>query len=71
MNATTSRDIIQRLAALCDLSPDVRFGQLVAHLGFLAEDMYGRTLWDVEDDELLRVIERHHAELAQRQSNVA
>ena len=65
------QDIVQRLATLCELSPGVRFGQLVAHLGFLAEDMCGRTLGDIEDEDLLRVIERHRAELSQRESNLA
>jgi hypothetical protein len=31
----------------------------------------GRTLWDVDDEQLLQVIERHAAELSSRQSNVA
>jgi hypothetical protein len=42
-------DILRNLAVLCELSPDVRFGQLLANLGFLAEDMSDRTLWDIED----------------------
>lgn len=65
------QEILRRLASLSDLSPGVRFGQLVANLGFLAEDMGHRSLWDIEDEDLLRVIEKHHAELSQRQSNVA
>jgi hypothetical protein len=65
------QDILRRLASLCELSPDVRFGQLVTHLGFLAEDMGEPNLGDIQDEALLNVIERHRAELAQRQSNVA
>ncbi len=67
----TQQEILRRLAMICELSPSVRFGQLAAHLGFLAEDMFGRTLWDVDDDQLLQVIERHNAELSSRKSNVA
>lgn len=63
--------ILQGLGSLCRLSTGVRFGQLVAHLGFLAEDLCGRNLWDIEDEELLRVIEKHHAELSRRQASVA
>ena len=63
------QDILRSLAALCKLSPGVRFGQLIANLGFLAEDMSDRTLWDIEDAELLQVIERHRADLSQRQPN--
>ena len=49
----------------------MRVGQLMAHLDFLAQDMFDRGLGDIKDGELLRVIERHQAELAQMRSNVA
>jgi hypothetical protein len=65
------QDILRSLAAPCELSPGVQFGQLLANLSFLAEDMSDRTLWDIEDAELLKVIERHRADLAQRQPNDA
>jgi hypothetical protein len=67
----TQQDILARLAGLCELSPEVRVGQLLAHLGFLAQDMFDRDLWDVDDEQLLQVIQRHGVELASRQSNVA
>jgi hypothetical protein len=60
------QDILRSLAVLCELSPEVRFGQLLANLGFLAEDMADRTLWDIEDAELLQVLERHRADLSKR-----
>ncbi|HLW64766.1 MAG TPA: hypothetical protein VKS79_05550 [Gemmataceae bacterium] len=66
MITPTQQEILRRLTYLCEKSPDVRFGQLLAHLGFLSEDMNEHGLWDVEDDELLRVIERHAVELAER-----
>ena len=71
MIQSTQQDILRSLAALCELSPGVRFGQLLANLGFLAEDMSNRTLWDIEDTELLQVIERHRADLSKRQPNDA
>jgi hypothetical protein len=46
-------------------------GQLLAHLGFLAQDMFDQDLSEIEDDRLLEVIARHEAELSVRQSNVA
>jgi hypothetical protein len=49
------------------LSPDVRFGQLLANLGFLVEDQTDQSLWDVEDARLLEVMEYHRVELLQRQ----
>ena len=37
------QQIIGKLAGLCELSSDVRMGQLLAHLGFLAQNMEPRT----------------------------
>ena len=65
------QDILRSLAALCELSPGVWFGQLIANLGFLAEDMSNHTLWDIEDAELLQVLERHRADLSKRQPSDA
>lgn len=61
-------EFIERLADLQRLSPDVRFGQLLANLGFLVEDQSDRSLWDVEDARLLEVMEKHRADLARRQA---
>ena len=54
------------LAETCELSPDVRLGQLLAHLGFLGEDQTGRSLWDIDDAEMLQVLERHRDDLRRR-----
>ena len=71
MIQTTQKEVLKKLASLCELSPAVRMGQLMAHLDFLAHDMFDHGLGDIEDDQLLQVLERHEAELAHRQSNVA
>jgi hypothetical protein len=71
MIAPSQLEILKRLATLCELSEDVRFGQMVAFLGFLAEDLVGRGLWDVEDEELIRVIEKHAEDLIRRKAPVA
>ena len=65
------RTIVEKLLASCDLSPDIRFGQLVAFLGFLSEEYENQSLWDIEDEQLLNVIEIHLAQLSQRQAAVA
>lgn len=65
------QQLIRELTAICELSPDVRFGQLLANLGFLAEDHPGRSLWDIDDQELLDVMRRHLGDLTRRQSHVA
>ena len=63
----TQREALGVLAEVCELSPDVRLGQLLAHLGFLGEDQTGRTLWDIDDEQLLAVLYHHRSELAARQ----
>jgi hypothetical protein len=67
MIQTTQHELIEKLAELQQLSPDVRFGQLLANLGLLVEDQTDRSLWDVEDADLLALIERHRADLLRRQ----
>lgn len=58
------REALIALMELSDLVPEIRIGQLVAHLGFLSEDEGGRGLGDIEDHELLAMVRRHRAELA-------
>jgi hypothetical protein len=60
------REAISVLSEISDLSPDVRLGQLMAHLGFLGEVHVGKGLGDIDDDELIAVLYRHRAELQAR-----
>jgi hypothetical protein len=57
------------LSELWTLSPDVRLGQLMAHLGFLAEVHVGKGLGYIDDDELVAVMVRHKTELIARLQN--
>ena len=66
MNEIPSEALLQKLSELVEHSPDVRFGQLLANLGFLTEARAEQSLWDIEDPMLLQVMEQHRAELAQR-----
>lgn len=66
MIPSNQREALAVLAELCDLSPDVRLGQLLAHLGFLGEDQTGRILWDIDDEQLLAVLYHHRGELVGR-----
>lgn len=68
MTIDTQRQALDALAEVWGLAPDVRLGQLMAHLGFLGECHLGRGLGTLDDDELLAVIHRHRAELAARLS---
>jgi hypothetical protein len=67
MIQATQHELIEKLAELQQLSPDVRFGQLLANIGFLVQDQTDQSLWDVEDATLLEVIEKHRANLLRRQ----
>jgi len=66
MISDTQREALAVLAEVWALSPDVRLGQLLAHLGFLGEAHVGKGLGYIEDDELLAVLYRHRAELLAR-----
>ena len=66
MTSTTQREALAVLVELCELSEDVRLGQLLAHLGFLGEDQTGRTLWDIDDEQLLAALYHHRSELIAR-----
>lgn len=66
MTATTQREVLTLLAEVWALAPDVRLGQLMAQLGFLGEDRTGRTLWDIDDEELLAVLTQHRGGLLAR-----
>jgi hypothetical protein len=71
MTPGVQREALSVLAEVWDLSPDVRLGQLLAHLGFLGEAHLGRGLGDIEDDELIAVLYRHRAELQARLQSTA
>ncbi len=66
MIPTTQHELIEKLVDIQQLSPDIRFGQLLANLGFLVEDQTDCPLREVEDDQLLAVMEQHRIDLARR-----
>jgi hypothetical protein len=65
------REALAVLAEVWSLSPDVRLGQLMAHLGFLGDSHVGKGLGYIEDDELIAVLYRHRAELRARLQGAA
>jgi hypothetical protein len=66
MISATQREALEVLRELCAMSDDVRLGQLLAHLGYVGEINTGRTLWDIDDEQLLAVMYQHRAELVAR-----
>jgi hypothetical protein len=66
MTPDVQREALAVLADVWALSPDIRLGQLFAHLGFLGEAHRGKGLGYIEDDELIAILYRHRAELIAR-----
>jgi hypothetical protein len=66
MSPDIQQSMFSALSETLALAPDIRFGQLIAHLGVLGEDCLERNLSDLEDDELLAILYRHRAELLAR-----
>ncbi len=66
MISDVQREALAALAEVWAMSPDVRFGQLLAHLGFLGEAHFDRGLGYLDDDEMMALLYRHRAELAAR-----
>lgn len=60
--------VLERLAEVGEQCPEMRFGQLLATIGMLAEDETGHSLWDVDDSEFAAAVERFAADLARRGS---
>jgi hypothetical protein len=67
MTDSTRRDILLELERLSELAPDLRFGQMIANLAFLAAGPWNETLWDLEDEQLLEAIRQQTADLQGRE----
>ena len=71
MMEPTRQEILTRLARLSELAPDMRFGQMIANLAFMAAGPWDQTLWDLEDEPLLEAIRQLEADLSQRVSDTS
>jgi hypothetical protein len=71
MTPDVQQQALSLLAEVWALSPDVRLGQLFAHLGFLGEVHLGRSLGYIDDDEFVSILYRHREELRARLQGVA
>ena len=68
MKSSTRREILDALGRLSDLAPDMRFGQLIANLTFMAAGPWDQALWDVEDERLLGAINQFESDLSKEAS---
>ena len=67
----TRLEILRLLEQISELEPEVRFGQLVANMAFLAAGPWNETLWDLEDEQLLNALSQHLANQSRQQPQVA
>jgi hypothetical protein len=66
---TTANLLDQVLVQLDDVRircPELRFGELIATIGMLAEEETGHSLWDIQDADFAAVLERFSADMARR-----
>jgi hypothetical protein len=70
MISSTRREILRHLEQLSEQAPDLRFGQMVANLAFLAAGPWNETLWDLEDEPLLSALKQQLAALEDREKPV-
>jgi len=63
--------ILNELGEVRTRCPELRFGQLIAIIGELAQDETGHSLWDVEDTDFAAALERFARDIAQRESGQA
>ena len=72
MNPEVSFDpLLGQLDEIRARCPELRFGQLIATIGMLAEDETGFSLWDVEDVDFAAALARFAADVSRRESGVS
>ena len=59
MMSEARQELLQVLCELSEVCPEVRFGQLVVNLSYLASRPSEPATWDVEDKELLDAARAH------------
>lgn len=60
------QEVLQVLAELSEIVPEVRFGQLVVNLSYLARGFANESVWEMEDVELLEAARKHLEEWRSR-----
>ena len=71
MSSTVRQELLRVLAELSEVCPEVRLGQLIANLSYLARELSNEAIWDVEDEELLAAARKHLQEWRSRRGAVA
>jgi len=71
MNQPARDELLQILVGFSEHAPDLRFGQLIANLAFLARGSGESDVWEVEDAELLEAARSHLHELERRSESLS
>ena len=71
MTTPVRQEALQVLAELSELVPEVRLGQMIVNLSYLARGLANESIWDMEDDELLTVARKHLEEWRARRGAMA
>ncbi len=71
MIETQRQEILHLLERLSELAPDLRFGQMIANMSYLAIGPTNEAIWDMEDAQLITAIRQQIAELSERAVDVA
>jgi hypothetical protein len=53
------QELLRVLAELSAICPEVRLGQLVVNLSYLARGLSSESIWEMEDEELLEAARKH------------
>jgi hypothetical protein len=70
MISPVRKEILRRLVPLSESTPDVRFGQLIANLSYLAVGPKAEAVWEMEDEQLLDAIRQHIEDFSERHTEV-
>ena len=71
MISPVRQEVLQVLAELSEICPEVRLGQLIANLSYLARGLSNESIWDMEDEELLDAARQHLEQWRARRGVVA
>jgi len=71
MSTDVTGEILSNISLLRQHCPDMRLGQMFVTLEFLAEEMFGKSLYDVDDIDMIAVMQRFKSDLAHREVEVA
>jgi hypothetical protein len=55
----TREQVLRVLAELSEVAPEIRLGQLIVNLSYLAKGLSSEAIWDMEDAELLAAAQKH------------